>query len=91
MNAGFYIPKENTLSKTAKLFWQVIRNNLSGNERIIPKGAVEFILNFSPETAFHSEPCNFGLSLPKCFTHDYHSGTVKLVLSATQPLLGALF
>ena len=52
MDVNIYIPEGKPLSDKVQALWQVTRENSYRQEVIVPKGVVEIIFNFDPETPF---------------------------------------
>ncbi len=89
MGIHFYIPKEKPLNDTVHFFWQVKRSNTQYNkENILPKGGVEIVFNFFPETIFKGCLYNTTFTIPKCFVQAYHTQQIELSLPKNQFLFG---
>ncbi len=89
MGVQFYIPCERPLNDVVKCFWQSIRENTNfRQETIIPKGVVEMVFNFLPETTFHGLLYNKKYFMPKCFIQGYHNSKIELNLPEKQSLFG---
>ncbi len=91
METYFYIPTKRPLSDAVQVFWQENRENTYfSQEIIIPKGVVEIVFNFFPETTFNSKFYNKNFTIPKCFIQGYHTSTIELNLPDNQFLFGVV-
>ena len=90
MDVNIYIPEGKPLSDAVQVIWQVARENSYRQEVIVPKGVVEIIFNFDPETEFHASLYGSGFVIPKCFIQGYHTGPITLDLPENQSLFGAV-
>lgn len=91
MGINFYIPGEKPLTDAVQYFWQVHRNNFNCNqENIVPKGVVEIVFNFLPETTFIGKLYNKSFTMPKCFIQGYHYNNIELTLPQSQFLFGVV-
>ncbi len=91
MGTHFYIPGEKLLNDAVQYFWQVNRNNFNcKQESIVPKGIVEIVFNFLPETTFNGKLYNKIFTMPKCFIQGYHNNTIELALPDSQFLFGVV-
>jgi AraC-like DNA-binding protein len=90
MGTHFYIPKEKPLNDEVQYFWQVNRINSFSQESIVPKGVVEIVFNFFPETKFIGKLYTKDFTMPKCFIQGYHSNTIELALPEKQFLFGVV-
>lgn len=91
MGTQFYIPGERPLKDAVQYFWQVKRNNIYfRQERIVPKGIIELVFNFLPETTFNGKLYNRIFTIPKCFIQGYHNDTIELTLPESQFLFGVV-
>lgn len=57
------------------------------HEVILPKGIVEIVFNFFPETTFNGKVYDKNFIIPKCFIQGYHNSSIKLDLPRSQFLL----
>ncbi len=91
MEALFYIPQNKPLTDAVQYFWQVNRCNIHfKQETIIPKGNIEIIFNFFPDTTFNGKLYNKVFTMPKCFIQGYHTHTIELALPERQFLFGVV-
>ncbi len=90
MGTHFYIPEEKPLKDGVQFFWQVKRNNSFRQENIVPKGVVEIVFNFFPETKFIGKLYNKSFKMPRCFIQGYHYNTIELALPQSQFLFGVV-
>ncbi len=90
MDFHMYIPEGKPLSDAVQAIWQVARENPYRREVIVPKGVVEIIFNFAPETEFPASLYGSGFIIPKCFIQGYHTGPITLELPETQSLFGVV-
>ncbi|MBS1752823.1 MAG: AraC family transcriptional regulator [Ferruginibacter sp.] len=91
MGTHFYIPSERPLKDAVQYFWQVNRNNFNcKQETIVPKGVVEIVFNFFPETTFTGKLYNKDFTIPKSFIQGYHYNTIELALPESQFLFGVV-
>lgn len=91
MGTHFHIPGESPLNDAVQLFWQVNRENTNfRREVILPKGIVEIVFNFFPETTFNGKLYNKYFTIPKCFIQGYHNSAIELDLPDNQFLFGVV-
>lgn len=90
MRTHFHTPQERSLKDAVQFFWQVNRNNSFRQESIVPKGVVEIVFNFFPETKFIGKLYNKSFKMPKCFIQGYHYNTIELALPESQFLFGVV-
>ncbi|TVQ69630.1 MAG: AraC family transcriptional regulator [Balneolaceae bacterium] len=89
MDVNIYIPEGRPLSDAVQAFWQAARENSYSQEVIVPKGVVEIIFNFEPDTPFNTSLYGAGFVIPKCFIQGYHTAPITLDLPGSQSLFGA--
>lgn len=91
METNIYIPTERPLADVVQVFWQEKRENAGfSHEVILPKGIVEIVFNFFPETTFNGKVYDKNFIIPKCFIQGYHNSSIKLDLPRSQFLFGVV-
>jgi AraC-like DNA-binding protein len=88
MSSTVYIPSQPAEKNIIQLIWQVDHKTVFQKERIIPRGIVEVIFNFSGSNTIHVEIGNSSCNLPDCFINGFNTSSIDLVLPKNQVFFG---
>lgn len=90
MNTTLYLPTQPAEKNIIQVIWQVDRRTVFQNERIIPKGIVEVIFNFS-ENSIQAAVGHRVCTLPDCFINGFNTSPIDVVLPRHQLFFGVQF
>jgi len=90
LKSNYYIPTQPRFKQAIHSIWQVDGYPAFHTERIIPKGIIEIIFNFS-NSAVAAQVGDKKYNLPLCFINGFNTMPIELQLPQKQVFFGVMF
>lgn len=91
LKSNHYIPAQPRFKHAIQSIWQVDGFTSFHTERIIPKGIIEIIFNFSSNTSIVAQVNNKPSQLTRCFINGFNKTPIQVALPEKQVFFGVIF